>query len=101
MPASFDGTVAEVVITPNDAKSVVTVSSDAAPNTEAGAYTTNVTIGTPVTITVTPETGAEDALTYTLSVTKAANLSSDTSLKSVTVTMLNCLQVTMVTIHWI
>lgn len=85
LPASFDGTTAEVVITPNDAKSVVTVSSDAAPNTEAGAYTTNVTIGTPVTITVTPETGAEDALTYTLSVTKAANLSSDTSLKSVTV----------------
>ena len=85
LPASFDGTTAEVVITPNDAKSVVTVSSDAAPNTEAGAYTTHVTIGTPVTITVTPETGAEDALTYTLSVTKAANLSSDTSLKSVTV----------------
>ena len=85
LPASFDGTTAEVVITPNDAKSVVTVSSDAAPNTVAGAYTTNVTIGTPVTITVTPETGAEDALTYTLSVTKAANLSSDTSLKSVTV----------------
>lgn len=85
LPASFDGTTAEVVITPNDAKSVVTVDSDSAPNTEAGAYTTNVTIGTPVTITVTPETGAEDALTYTLSVTKAANLSSDTSLKSVTV----------------
>ena len=31
LPASFDGTTAEVVITPNDAKSVVTVSSDAAP----------------------------------------------------------------------
>lgn len=85
LPASFDGTTAEVVITPNDAKSVVTVDSDSAPNTEAGAYTINVTIGTPVTITVTPATGAEDALTYTLSVTKAANLSSDTSLKSVMV----------------
>ena len=85
LPASFDGTTAEVVITPNDAKSVVTVDPDSAPNTEAGAYTTNITIGTPVTITVTPATGAEDALTYTLSVTKAANLSSDTSLKSVMV----------------
>lgn len=83
LSASFEGTSAEVVITPNSDKAVVTVGD--VENEVPGAYTTNVSVGASVTVKVTPESGADDALTYTLSVTKAIKKSSDTSLKSLTV----------------
>ncbi len=83
LPASYEGETASVDITPASDKAVVTVSTDATPNTTAGVYTATVAIGTPVTVSVTAEAG--NISEYTLSLTKAVTKSSDTSLSALTV----------------
>lgn len=84
LPNSYTEATVPVVITPNSDKAVVTVSTDINVNIIAGAYQASVAVPSNVTITVTPETGEGDAVTYTLNVTKAATASSDNSLASVT-----------------
>ena len=68
-----------LVITPNDEQSLITVSTDDNANTVSGIYSTTVNNPTPgndvdVVITVTPQSGAADAVTYTLKIhRKVAN----------------------------
>ena len=79
-----------LAITPNDVAATVTVSTDATANAVAGVYSTTVNNPAPgedldVVVTVTPQSGAADAVSYTLKIhRKAANI--EAAINSITIT---------------